>query len=173
VVDVAGIAEAFSVLLGRSWPTPALDDALARIRVARSIDEVRARLRTIFSRVHAQHGGVHLWCKDEGSNFLAVCSRFVAASGLDEGVLLSGINDYDPRLPWTRQAGIDIRDDREVFRSGSPKLDIVERQDREGETIWLKTSKVPCGTTGAMAGGTVGGFSVISTEDAVALSRGR
>ena len=140
---------------------------------AGSLNELRARLRPVFARVHAEHPGAHLWCKDESSNFLAVCSNFVDAAGIDEDVILSGINDYDPRLPWTRQAGIYIRDDREVFQSGMPRLDIVERQDREGETIWLKTSKVPYGTDGDMPGGTVGGFSVISTEEAVALSRHR
>lgn len=173
MLDVRGIADAFETLLTKSWPTPDLDEVLSRVRAADSLAELQARLRRVFPRVHAEHPGAHFWCKDESSNFLAVCSNFVDAAGVDEDVVLSGINDYDPRLPWTRQAGIYIRDDREVFRSGTPKLDIVERQDRDGETIWLKTSKVPYGTEDELSGGTVGGFSVISTEEAVALSRDR
>lgn len=142
-----------------------------RVGEAPSPTAFHASLRTLFSRVHRTHPGAHLWCKDEASNFLGACPLFIEASGLSEETLLSGINDYDPRLPWTRQAGIYIRDDREVFQSQTPKLNIVERQDRENETIWLKTSKVPYRNEDRSTGGTVGGFAVISASEALALSR--
>jgi len=87
--------------------------------------------------------------------------------------MLSGINDHDSRLPWTRQAAMYTRDDRRVYESQSPDLNIVERQDREGETVWLKTSKVPYQASDGSTGGTVGGFAVISAKEALALSRER
>ncbi len=144
-----------------------------RVGEAPNVGVFRATLRTLFARVHRRHPGAHLWCKDESSNFIGACPRFIEASGLDEDTLLSGINDHDSRLPWTRQASIYTRDDREVFQSQTAKLNIVERQDREDETIWLKTSKVPYHSKDRKTGGTVGGFSVISASEALALSRNR
>jgi len=62
---------------------------------------------------------------------------------IDDEVLLSGMDDLDPRLPWSRQGPVYIRDDRAVFTSNTPKINIVERPDREDGVVWLKTSKVP------------------------------
>jgi hypothetical protein len=76
-----------------------------------------------------------------------------------------------PAVVWNRQAAVYMRDDREVMLSGAPRFDIVERQDREAGTVWLRTSKVPYACPAGQ--GTVGGFDTISAAHAAELARKR
>jgi len=50
-------------------------------------------------------------------------------------------------LPWVRQAA-KYRDDEEaVFKSGTPKLDIIERQQgTTGVITWVRAGKAPIRT---------------------------
>jgi len=165
-----GIARAFDVLIETSWSD--VDPPLDAVHAATDRETLRAALATLFSHVHARHPGAHLWVKDQDSRFLAACSNLVAACGLDEETFLSGINDLDPRIAWNRQGPLYVRDDAEVFASGTPKVNIIERQDRPGgEVVWLKTSKVPFRNADGVTGGTVGGFEVITDKEAWQLSR--
>ncbi len=158
-------------MLNESWPGASHGELAARVERAETPAEFHDALERLFKRVHRVHPGAHFWVKDAQSHFLAVCSNFLRASELDRATLLSGINDVDSRLPWMRQGPLYVRDDREVFRSGVAKLDIVERQDRDDETIWLKTSKVPYRVSDNSSGGTVGGFERIDAKEAWRLSR--
>lgn len=163
------IANALRTLLDASWPSPDATEELAKLGAAESEDTFRAAARRLFLKVQVRFPDTHFWIKNEQSHFLFGCPNFVAASTLDAGTLFSGINDVDPRIPWTRQGVLYIRDDKEVLRSGAPKLNIVERQDRDGRTVWLRTSKVPFRSDGG--DGTVGGFDIISAQDAWRISR--
>ncbi len=171
-VDGGAIARAFELLLGTSWPDVSVDAELAALAAGASGD-LRSRSEALFAAVQARYPGTHLWVKDEHSHFLAACPLIVAASGLDADTLFSGINDHDPRIAWSRQGPLYVRDDYEVFSSNTAKLDIVERQDREDGVVWLKTSKAPFRNADGKTGGTVGAFEVISAKEAVELSRKR
>jgi hypothetical protein len=89
-----------------------------------------------------RHGTAMFWWKDETSRFLGFCPRLSLASGV-EGHLLVGHGDADPRVAWTRQAALYMRDDREV--------------------------KVPY--TSTAGAGTVGGFDTISVSEAQRLTK--
>ncbi len=163
------VVEAFTLLLERSWPVqPALDDLREAARASSRTDVACTRLLAAFDAVHARHGTAMFWWKDEDSRFLGFCPRVALASGL-EGRLLVGETDADPRVAWNRQAALYARDDRDVMVSGTPRFDIVERQDREDGTVWLRTSKVPY--TRAAQSGTVGGLDTISVSEAQRLAK--
>jgi len=162
------VVESFRTLFERSWPVPAALDSLwtaERTSDARSVCE---RLVAAFDAVQARHGTVMFWWKDEDSRFLGFCPRLAQASGLDAHTLV-GCSDADPRVAWNRQAALYMRDDREVLASAMPRFDIVERQDREEGTVWLRTSKVPY--MSAVGAGTLGGLDVISVAEATRLAK--
>ncbi len=168
---MGAISRALGTLLESSWPDSRVARPLVAVGEATDLQDLRDKLAPVFERIQGVYPGAHFWVKDEKSNFLGACSNLIEASGIDTGTFFSGINDLDPRLPWMRQGPLYIRDDREVYETGQPKLDIVERQDRADGTLWLKTSKVPYHSEDRASGGTVGGFNVISTKEAWALSR--
>lgn len=128
---------------------------------------LQGRLGPIFRLLEEDAASLHVWVKNEHSHFLAVSSNLVTASGVSEAVMLSGINDADERLTWARQGPLYLRDDRRVMTEDKPRLRIIERQDTETDTIWLKTSKAPHNEG---TGGTVGTFEVISQGEAWRLS---
>lgn len=159
---------ALTTLLERSWPVPA---ALAPLRASSVSDGHAVTIRRVLDAldaVHAVHDTAMFWWKDEESRFLGFCPRLCAASGLSPSILL-GVTDADPRVPWNRQAALYMRDDREVLASGAPRFDILERQDRDTGTVWLRTSKVPYAGVGG--DGTVGGFDTISVAEAQRLAK--
>ena len=164
--EYRAISRALDVLLDQSWPVTGNRERTARIADATTPAEFHGRLDQLFAHVHGTYQDAHFWVKNSESHFLGVCPNLLNASGLDRETLLSGINDVDARLPWMRQGPLYIRDDRDVLLSGVPKLDILERQDRGEETIWLKTSKVPYAVERGGSGGTVGGFQRISAKAA-------
>lgn len=168
--DYRAASQALGTLLDATWPGSGAEPLLAALGDATDVDGFRATLGEIFGAVHASFPGAHLWWKDEHSHFLGACPNLLKASTLDEATLLSGIDDHDPRLPWTRQAALYVKDDREVFVAQQAKLNIVERQDQVDGTVWLKTSKVPYRNPDG-TGGTVGGFEVIDEKAAWKLKR--
>lgn len=162
------VLDAFGTLLERSWPVPA---ALEALRAATTNDSHTATVRRVLDAldaVHAQHETAMFWWKDADSHFLGFCPRLCAASGVPP-LQLVGVTDADPRVHWNRQAALYMRDDREVLASREPRFDILERQDREAETVWLRTSKVPYASVGGQ--GTVGGFDTISLAEAQRLAK--
>jgi two-component system cell cycle sensor histidine kinase/response regulator CckA len=85
---------------------------------------------------------LRVFWKDIDSKYLGCNTQFVKDSGLNSPDELLGKTDHD--MGWKNQAGLYRADDQEVMRSGLPKLEIVEPQTTPtGETIWLRTSKVP------------------------------
>jgi len=168
------ILQAFRTLVNSSWPDAADDDTwnrvLAAARGAQTEAAFRAAMQDVIEVVKRQHPDVHIWWKNEKSQFMGGCEAFIKLANVGEAHLFSGINDMDPRLPWSRQGAHYVRDDREVFESNTAKLNILERQDQEDGTVWLKTSKVPF-VLPKGGGGTVGGFEVITDADAQKLAQ--
>jgi len=162
------VIESFRLLLERSW---SVSSALESLWIAERTTDARSaceRLLGAFDAVQARHGTVMFWWKDEDSRFLGFCPRLADASGLAARSLL-GCSDADPRVAWNRQAALYMRDDREVLTSGTPRFDIVARQDREEGTVWMRTSKAPY--TSAAGAGTLGRRDVISVAEATRLAK--
>jgi hypothetical protein len=157
------VAAAFVTLIEASWPE---DDALVELRAIGPRTEREGACRTILralDRAYARYPTAHFWWKDEHSAFIGVCPRLAQAAALTQAEILCLTDDH-PRVPWSRQGPLYMRDDRAVLTLGRPKLDIVERQDRVDGTVWLRTSKVPYRSEAG--DGTVGGFDTITAVEA-------
>ncbi|HEV8265727.1 MAG TPA: PAS domain-containing protein [Gemmatimonadales bacterium] len=84
-----------------------------------------------------------------GPRFLfAGCNEhFARDAGMPRAELL-GRDDFDTKLPWSRQAAKYRSDDEAVFASGAPKLDIIERQrGTTGAITWVRAGKAPIRTS--------------------------
>lgn len=162
------VLAAFATLLERSWPVPTALEALRAASVSDTPTTSVRRVLDALDAAHAQHKTAMFWWKDADSRFLGFCPRLCVASGLPP-LQFVGVTDADPRVPWNRQAALYMRDDREVIASREPRFDILERQDRETGTVWLRTSKVPYAAVGGE--GTVGGFDTISLAEAQRLAK--
>jgi len=160
------IVRAFASLLERSWPRPGIGPELARLAQEEHPRLLVRRLLTVLDLVQTTYPTAMFWWKDEDSRFLGFCPRFAEASGLSGDLL--GRTDDDPDVVWSRQGARYRKDDREVLASSAPRFDIIERQDREGAVVWLRTSKVPDAAAGLL--GTVGGFDTIPQAEAQRLS---
>jgi hypothetical protein len=69
---------------------------------------------------------------------------FAHDAGFPDMSVMIGMDEFDERLPWKRQAAKYRADDEEVIHSGQPKLDIVERQEQpNGVVVWLHVGKAP------------------------------
>ena len=162
------VVSAFVLLMERSWPHP---DVVRSVAHAAQEPTAAAACRSLFGGLDAtfaEFPTAMFWWKNEKSEFLGFCPRFAAASGVDALELL-GRTDADPAVAWNRQAALYMKDDREVLLSGSPRFDILERQDRPGTTVWLRTSKVPYDSVAGA--GTLGGFDTLSAAQAHELAK--
>ena len=164
------VAAAFATLFRTSWPKSAVLDAVQAATREHAYRDACERLLWAFDAAYAAYPTASFWWKDETSHFLGFCPRLAAASGL-RAIELLGRTDADADVVWSRQGALYMKDDREVLLAGQPKFDIVERQDREGGTVWLRTSKVPY--ISPAGSGTVGGFDTISAAHARELAKHR
>lgn len=162
------VAAAFTVLIRQSWPGPTTASSFAAVERERDARAACRKLLAALDTVHEAFPTAMFWWKDESSRFLGFCDRFALAAGVSAAELL-GRTDVDPSVAWNRQGALYMRDDREVLVSKRPRFDIVERQDRDSGTVWLRTSKVPY--FGEAGSGTVGGFDTISAAEARRLGR--
>ena len=95
----------------------------------------REELEAIFHLVPAQ-----IWIKNTGNRFLRV-NRQVCR---DLGMSPADIEGHTAEELFPDSAGAYFQDDQEVFRSGRPKLGILEQiTAASGESRWIKTDKLP------------------------------
>lgn len=81
--------------------------------------------------------------KDKDCVFLGCNDNFATSAGLANKEEIVGKTDYD--LPWSKEESDFFRKiDKKVMAAGKPLLNFEEPQTLEnGETKWLRTSKIP------------------------------
>ncbi|MFZ2727037.1 MAG: EAL domain-containing protein [Methylococcaceae bacterium] len=85
---------------------------------------------------------MRIFWKDTQLRYLGANIAFAKDAGLSNSADLIGKDDY--QLEWKENADIYRADDQEVINLGISKLSYEEPQtNTEGNTIWLRTSKVP------------------------------
>ncbi|MEX2130324.1 MAG: diguanylate cyclase [Pseudohongiellaceae bacterium] len=85
---------------------------------------------------------IRVFWKDRDSRYLGCNSLFAKDAGCDHPDKLIGKTDFD--LPWRDQAELYRADDQKVMDAGISITDLIEPQTTlDGQTIWLRTSKVP------------------------------
>lgn len=96
----------------------------------------------------------------------AGCNQlFASDAGFPSPAELIGLDDFDRRLPWGHQAAKYRLDDEAVFTSGSPRLDILERQQSSTGITWVRAGKAPIRKP---AGAVIGIFGMYELLDAEA-----
>ncbi len=86
------------------------------------------------------HAPAMIWYKDLNNTFIRVNPAAAHAFGLSIGEIEG--KSADDLFPETAEKY--YRDDLEVIRSGEPKIGIIEQmQTAGGETLWVRTDKVP------------------------------
>ncbi|NWF39693.1 PAS domain S-box protein [Mariprofundus sp. NF] len=85
---------------------------------------------------------IRIFWKDREGKFLGCNSLVARDAGLTSPDELIGKSDFD--MAWHEQAEAFRADDLKVMESGTPKLAFEEPlTSSDGQTIWLRTSKVP------------------------------
>ncbi|HSM98019.1 MAG TPA: EAL domain-containing protein, partial [Gallionella sp.] len=89
-----------------------------------------------------ENAPTRIFWKDRDLRYLGCNTRFAIDAGYSSPGELIGKTDFE--MGWKDQAELYRADDKEVLVSGAAKLDIEEPQTTpDGNTIWLRTSKVP------------------------------
>lgn len=102
-----------------------------------AIAESRNLLLKIIDTVPAR-----VFWKDTDLRFLGCNAAFAGDAGMRSSAAMIGKDDY--QMVWSEQADFYRADDRAVMESGVPRLFFEEQQTTtSGETVWLRTSKVP------------------------------
>jgi PAS domain S-box-containing protein len=106
---------------------------LAKTPIAASREVLLKIIDTVPARV--------FW-KDSDLRFLGCNTAFAKDAGMQSRDDMIGKDDY--QMAWAEQADLYRADDREVMASGTPRLHFEEQQTTAGgETVWLRTSKIP------------------------------
>jgi diguanylate cyclase (GGDEF)-like protein/PAS domain S-box-containing protein len=85
---------------------------------------------------------VRVFWKDKESRYLGCNNAFAKDAGFSSSAQLLGKNDTV--MGWKDQAALYRADDVKVMISNTPQLDFEEQQTTpDGNSIWLRTSKVP------------------------------
>jgi PAS domain S-box-containing protein len=83
-----------------------------------------------------------IFWKDNDLKYLGCNLVFAKDAGKGSPEDMVGKDDF--QMGWKEQAQRYRTDDRDVLKSGAPKIDFEEPQTTpDGQTIWLKTSKFP------------------------------
>jgi hypothetical protein len=164
VEEVRAILAAYRQVKNASWPKmhakmahrhplwPTLGEA-----------ELRAELNEYLAESSAPSSGVRVFWKLGNKYVFGGCNEhFAKDAGLKVSEIL-GTDDFDRRLPWQTQADKYRADDSEVFTTGTPKLDILERQTSStGAVTWVRVGKTPIKTA---AGAIIGIFGMYELLD--------
>lgn len=158
------VLTAYKEVLAASWPDlhPDIVQRSARWPMA-SEEELQAELARYLTEASLPGCKVRIfWKLGPELRFGGGNELFARDAGLPLPTLL-GLDDYDKRLPWFAQAAKYRTDDEEVFRSGRPKLDILERQRSSSGIIWVRAGKAPLRTEENTILGVLGMYEVLDS----------
>lgn len=169
--ELFGVLFAWRLVKQGSWPDllPAMNTRAAQWP---TMDEaaLRREVREYLEQMNAPSCTVRVFWKLGADLTFAGCNDLVARDGgLSDASALLGKTDFDPSVPWTRQAAKYRADDLSVM-AGGPRLDIVERQDSATGTTWLRTGKAPIRLASGDAVGLLGMYEVIDVATATRLN---
>jgi diguanylate cyclase (GGDEF)-like protein/PAS domain S-box-containing protein len=120
--------------LGRIW---CFRDITEQSHAQAALTESNTLLQTIIESTP-----IRIFWKDKSLRYLGCNTAFARDAGMPSPQDIIGKDDY--QMGWREQAELYRADDRLVMEFFKPKLSFDEQQTTPaGETIWLRTSKVP------------------------------
>ncbi len=106
---------------------------------------------------------MRIFWKDKELNLLGCNPPFARDAGKSHPREIIGKSDYE--MSWADQADLYRADDRNIIDSGQSKLGFEEPQTTpDGQTIWLRTSKVPLHNAAGEIIGVLGIYDDITAE---------
>ncbi|EAU55212.1 PAS domain S-box protein [Mariprofundus ferrooxydans] len=116
-------------------------DITKRKTAEKAIRVSRDLLRSVLENVP-----VRVFWKDKELHYLGCNTAFAKDAGMSHPKQLYGKDDF--QMGWKDQAELYRADDMAVIQSGEPRIGFEEPQTTpDGQTIWLRTSKVPLRNT--------------------------
>ena len=113
------------------------DDITARKRAEDALRESQQMFHSVLDTIPTR-----VFWKDLDSNYLGCNRPFALDAGLQSPEEIVGRNDFE--MSWPEHAHLYRSDDRLVMETGIARLGYEEPQTTPGgDTIWLRTSKVP------------------------------
>jgi hypothetical protein len=164
--ETRAILMAYKRVMEASWPSlhPAMS---ARSSAWAAIGETPLQAELAEYLRDASHPDFRVrifWKTGAGFVFGGCNAAFARDAGFADPAELVGLDDFDERLPWTRQASKYREDDEQVFYSGTPKLDIIERQSQTGSTLWVRAGKAPIQTAHGAILGILGMYEILDGD---------
>jgi PAS domain S-box-containing protein len=134
------------------------EDITERKTIEKSVRESRDLLRSV-----VENAPVRIFWKDMELRYLGCNTAFARDAGMSHPKDLYGKDDS--QMGWREQADMYRADDRKVMESGKPKIGFEEPQTTpDGETIWLRTSKVPLRNANGEIAGLLGIYEDITAK---------
>jgi PAS domain S-box-containing protein len=110
--------------------------------------------------------------KDRNLRYLGCNQRFARDAGMSNPEDLIGKSDYD--MPWQEQAELYRSDDQRIMASGTPQYNYEEPQTQsDGNTIWLRTSKIPLRDASGAVAGILGMYEDVTEQKRAESERAR
>lgn len=162
--ELRALLAAYREVMDGSWPTlhPDMARNAAHWPVASRAD-LQAELAGYIRDASRPTSRVRVfWKLTPELTFGGGNSLFVADAGLSGAEELVGLDDFDPRLPWSRQAAKYREDDEEIYH-GRARLDIIERQQSSAGITWVRTGKAPIRTAAGPIG-IVGMYEILEPD---------
>ena len=124
-------------IIGRVW---SFQDITARVKAEQSLKEQETYLRLIIDSIPQQ-----IFWKDTNLVFRGCNKNWAMYAQLDNPASVIGKTDYD-LIKNTQLADTFRQHDQHIIQSNVPELHIIQRKvnpDKEGQSIWLDSSKLP------------------------------
>jgi len=162
------ILRAYREVVDASWPTlhPDMDER-APLWDEVSESDLGYELAGYLSEASMPHVRVRVFWKLGPRLAFGGCNAaFARDAGFADPAALVGVDDFDPRLPWTHQAAKYRADDKEVMRSRRSQLDIIERQTQtSGEVHWVRAGKAPIFAESGEVIGILGMYEILADDE--------
>lgn len=166
VEELRAVLAAYHTVAYAAWPQlhPTMPDR-ATLWPSASGPALRSELQEYVQEASAPGCPVRLFWKVGPSLVFGGCNAaFAQDAGLPTQILL-GLDDYDPRLPWARQAAKYRLDDKEIIKRGTADLEILERHTAADGTVqWVRAAKAPIRTAAGSIVGVLGMYEMLDAD---------
>jgi hypothetical protein len=160
------VLTAYKQVMEASWPTLHPDMVERSASWGRASDsDLAYELAGYLSEASMPNVTVRVfWKLGPRFAFAGANAAFARDAGFTNAQDLVGIDDFDPRLPWTHQAAKYRADDAEIVRSGQAKLDIIERQAQPSGVTWVRVGKAPVRLGSGQVIGLLGMYEILDPD---------